>query len=154
MDWMSAQLQHLIAEGQKALGREIVVSTEEMVTEDDLIDDGDQGWKDEDERPQGLRPSSRRLAQSGRRSLPSKHARTPSHPDSVYGTAQGRSLYDTSRSYSSIASSEPTRHTTSPFQDSETTSRSSWTSPETTYEKTPDLQLAMQRVKRAYGIDT
>jgi len=46
MDWMSAQLQNLIAEGQKALGKEIVVGTD-TGKDDDLVDDGDDGWEEE-----------------------------------------------------------------------------------------------------------
>jgi hypothetical protein len=45
MDWMSERLRSLIADGQKALGREIVLPEHER-PEVGLVDDGDGGWVD------------------------------------------------------------------------------------------------------------
>ena len=48
MDWMTVQLRQLIAEGQKALGKQIVVDADVPAKgEDGFEDDGDGGWDDE-----------------------------------------------------------------------------------------------------------
>lgn len=44
MDWIGSKLSQLIQEGQKALGREIVVASE---TRDDEVDDGTDAWVEE-----------------------------------------------------------------------------------------------------------
>lgn len=44
MDWIGSKLSLLIQEGQKALGREIVVASE---TQDDEVDDGTDAWVEE-----------------------------------------------------------------------------------------------------------
>jgi hypothetical protein len=66
MDWMSDRLRGLIEEGKRALGKEIVIMTEGVEDEEaSAIDDGAEGWEEEDadERPKsrtgGTRPGSR-----------------------------------------------------------------------------------------------
>jgi len=56
MDWMSERLRELIADGKKALGREIVVAEADSpldeASEDDRmghLDDGEGGWEDDEE---------------------------------------------------------------------------------------------------------
>lgn len=44
MDWIGSKLSLLIQEGQKALGREVVVASE---TQDDEVDDGTDAWVEE-----------------------------------------------------------------------------------------------------------
>ena len=44
MDWIGDKLSQLIQEGQKALGREIVVASE---TQEDEVDDGSGAWQEE-----------------------------------------------------------------------------------------------------------
>lgn len=44
MDWIGDRLSHLIQEGQKALGREIVVMSD---AKEDEIDDGSDAWEEE-----------------------------------------------------------------------------------------------------------
>jgi hypothetical protein len=49
MDWMSQRLMNLIQEGQKALGKEVVVMGDDAEAEDGgFVDDGADGWADED----------------------------------------------------------------------------------------------------------
>lgn len=51
MDWMGDRLAQLIAEGQKALGKEVVVMSEDQADE---VDDGSGAWvEEEDERAPG-----------------------------------------------------------------------------------------------------
>ncbi|CAG8731568.1 6353_t:CDS:2, partial [Acaulospora colombiana] len=45
MDWMSERLKSLISDGQRALGREIVLPENER-PDVGLVDDGDAGWVD------------------------------------------------------------------------------------------------------------
>lgn len=47
MDWMSAKLRDLISEGQKALGRQVVLAEHEDSTTG-ILDDGDPGWVDDE----------------------------------------------------------------------------------------------------------
>ncbi|OJT03329.1 hypothetical protein TRAPUB_6107 [Trametes pubescens] len=50
MSWIGDKLAHLIAEGQKALGKEIVIMSEDK---EDEVDDGSGAWVEEDEPLQG-----------------------------------------------------------------------------------------------------
>ena len=45
MDWMGDRLAQLIAEGQKALGKEVVVMSEDQADE---VDDGSGAWVEEE----------------------------------------------------------------------------------------------------------
>lgn len=98
MNSMSSQLQNLIAEGQKALGKEIVVEMDVPHNEDEeIMDDGDGGWNDEVDfnggsgvygrAGRGYHPtsgsSSGRSRNGSRRSSPSKRSRRPYTPESV-----------------------------------------------------------------------
>ncbi|KAG8995849.1 hypothetical protein FRB94_008737 [Tulasnella sp. JGI-2019a] len=60
MESMSTQLQNLIDEGRKALGKEIVVDMDTQDSDQDMVDDGDQGWGDEGESLHAQSSSSRR----------------------------------------------------------------------------------------------
>ena len=46
MSWMSSRLTQLIAEGQKALGKEVVIMSEDQADE---VDDGSGAWVEDDE---------------------------------------------------------------------------------------------------------
>ncbi|TRM65433.1 hypothetical protein BD626DRAFT_488777 [Schizophyllum amplum] len=84
MDWIGGKISSLIAEGQKALGREVVVMSE---AQEDEVDDGSGNWEDEDDAPR--RPSvSRRGSMRGRMSPPSYAA---SMPSSYQGGSASRS---------------------------------------------------------------
>lgn len=54
MDWIGDRLSHLIQEGQKALGREIVVMSE---AKEDEVDDGSDAWEEEQD-DQPVRPAA------------------------------------------------------------------------------------------------
>jgi len=122
MDSMSAHLRNLIAEGRKALGREIVVDMDGSHAEDDaMVDDDDEGWNDELTRPQGPEASSRP---------------GPYRPNSFETSTSGNSRRS--------RKSSPSRRTHDPVMASSHpgTARDSY-----------DLRLAMDRVKKAYGLD-
>lgn len=177
MDWMSAQLQHLIAEGQKALGKEIVVASDDVVGEDEgLVDDGDEYWQDDE-------PYDSRGRQSG-----SRHLRTPSAPSASgrVSPRKGRHLSPrkpanlstpdssyisrtSSLSRSSARQSLTLNRTSntdfSPLQpsfnlSSSVPSQSSFggmyqpaqVQPTFGQASSPDLVSAMQRVRNAYGL--
>ena len=48
MSWMGDRLAQLIAEGQKALGKEVVIMSEDQADE---VDDGSGAWVEEDDEP-------------------------------------------------------------------------------------------------------
>ncbi|KAH9849842.1 hypothetical protein C2E23DRAFT_837511 [Lenzites betulinus] len=50
MSWIGDRLAHLIAEGQKALGKEVVIMSEDK---EDEVDDGSGAWVEDDEPVQG-----------------------------------------------------------------------------------------------------
>lgn len=56
MDWIGDKLSQLIQEGQKALGREVVVASE---TQEDEVDDGSGAWQEEYPDSGPIRSSSR-----------------------------------------------------------------------------------------------
>ena len=72
MSWIGDRLAHLIAEGQKALGKEVVIMSEDQRDE---VDDGSGAWVEEDERAPG---SSRRPGFG----LPPYSPHTPQHSGS------------------------------------------------------------------------
>ena len=81
MDWMGDRLAMLIAEGQKALGKEVVVMSESA---EDEVDDGDGAWVDNDQGPSGSGSANFGRSRSGSGSIrrrgrqPAPHALAPS----------------------------------------------------------------------------
>lgn len=80
MDWMGEKLRDLIAEGQKALGKEVVVYAEDAEADDGgFIDDGAEGWADDAAPVPGAEPTTPR--RRGHRSLaPSPSVTSPIRP--------------------------------------------------------------------------
>ncbi|KAG8854426.1 hypothetical protein FRB96_007488 [Tulasnella sp. 330] len=158
MDSMSQQLQNLINEGRKALGREIVVDMDVQNTEDEMVDDGDLGWNDEGESLYGHLSSSRAgrrqsgtATPSNRRSRHSSPARKHNRRSSLASTIpysnhlrQGDADLSRCHTGRSIASDE------------ELGARGSEPcEPSVSSEKpgvVQDLTAAMDRVRRAYGL--
>jgi len=109
MDWMSDRLRGLIAQGQQALGKAVVVSSGVIDGEDDgegVEDDGSQDWEDADEEgfvvPTYSNPRGRGSGLSSSVSMPSRLS-------SGLGGAVPSSMRTSSSSYSA---------STSPFQQS------------------------------------
>ncbi|EIN09434.1 hypothetical protein PUNSTDRAFT_142996 [Punctularia strigosozonata HHB-11173 SS5] len=79
MDWMGGKLAQLIAEGQKALGREVVVMSE---APEDEVDDATGDWQEEDNAmvtdTPGRSTASSRRGSVRRRHAPSLYSGTPS----------------------------------------------------------------------------
>jgi len=142
MDWMSAQLQHLIAEGRRALGKEIVVGSDVPTPEDeDLEDDGDEAWEAEDAVHSTPRARSRRSGstRSSRKSSPAKRSQPLARPTSPVPLFFDSVPLPASRRSSLIPSALD----------------GLYQAPQATQnrEGSPDLQLAMERVRRAYGLN-
>lgn len=165
MDWMSSKLQQLIAEGQKALGKEIVVGAD-TGDDDDLVDDGDQAWGDEDILHTTSVPMKRGQSSGSGRSSPRK-SRQSSPSKRLHASCQSLSLSQTS----SRSIHRPSQSLTyAPFDETRrpaplapitvtSTFNELYTPPtphgraEFSREAAPDLQLAMQRVRQAYGLN-
>lgn len=160
MDFMSQQLQNLINEGRKALGREIVVDLDSQNTEEDMVDDGDQGWNDEEENASGHVSSSRVgrrrsgtvTPSSSRRSRHSSPSRKPHRRSSVASTVpHSNHLRSGVVAYSRCS---PGRSITS-RDGLVVMDRGLPCEPPAISEKpgvVQDLTTAMDRVRRAYGL--
>ncbi|RDX54205.1 hypothetical protein OH76DRAFT_1073016 [Lentinus brumalis] len=101
MSWIGDRLTQLIAEGQKALGKEVVVMSEDKADE---VDDGSGAWVEEEEE-EGLPGSSRRIGFG----LPpySPHTPPPGSPrKSRFG--RGNSVDSDARSVASLREDEAT----------------------------------------------
>ena len=96
MDWMGDRLRNLIAEGQRSLGKEVVVYGDEGDAQDGgFEDDGEAGWADEAGLVPGAEPTS--PMRSGHRGLGSSSmsgSLSPSWTSSV-GRSRGH-LYNSS----------------------------------------------------------
>ncbi|KAI4527335.1 hypothetical protein K525DRAFT_232186 [Schizophyllum commune Loenen D] len=91
MDWIGEKLSALIAEGQKALGREVVVMSE---AQEDEVDDGSGQW--EDEEPAAPRASSsRRGSIRGRLPPPSYAASSYQSRPTSRSSSRGHGLPST-----------------------------------------------------------
>ncbi|KAL1696733.1 hypothetical protein GGG16DRAFT_120945 [Schizophyllum commune] len=91
MDWIGEKLSALIAEGQKALGREVVVMSE---AQEDEVDDGSGQW--EDEEPTAPRASSsRRGSIRGRLPPPSYAASSYQSRPTSRSSSRGHGLPST-----------------------------------------------------------
>ena len=122
MSWMGNRLAQLIAEGQKALGKEVVIMSEDQADE---VDDGSGAWVEEDEpRASG---SSRRLDGG----LPPYS--TPGSPRSKRKASPARSRFERASSVES-----DTRSVASSFREDE----SSWS--------TLEMRESMERARTLY----
>ncbi|KAF8705561.1 hypothetical protein RHS03_05357, partial [Rhizoctonia solani] len=145
MDWMSSQLQALINEGKRALGAEVVVGGA------DEVDDGAEGWTsaDEDGKPKSAhsRAQSRAttrpvLGRSTSRTSKPRHSNSStSHARS--GSASGSSSvkkYEDDEFGIEVLYQSPIRSAPSAtgFRNEDGTSE--------------QLQIAMERVRKAYGL--
>ncbi|KAG8932746.1 hypothetical protein FRC02_000647 [Tulasnella sp. 418] len=169
MDWMSEQLRNLIAEGQKALGKEIVIGTD-TGNDDDLVDDGAEGWEDQDPvEPQQTRSMRSSYSSSHRAVSPSKrpppspgkrrhgHARsqsqhaTPTFPYQSHAASASVTSFDRSNRSSHLLQVPPSIQA---FDDLYQSTKAYNNFDDRTYarEESPDLRTAMDRVRRAYGI--
>ncbi|PIL24922.1 hypothetical protein GSI_12809 [Ganoderma sinense ZZ0214-1] len=122
MSWMGSRLAQLIAEGQKALGKEVVIMSEDQADE---VDDGSGAWVEEDE--SSAAGSSRRL-DSG---LPPYSI--PGSPRSKRKASPARSRFERAASVES-----DTRSVASSFREDE----SSWA--------TLDMRESMERARTLY----
>ncbi|KAG8923425.1 hypothetical protein FRC01_012761 [Tulasnella sp. 417] len=170
---------HLIAEGQKALGKEIVVSSDDVVGEDEgLVDDGDEYWLDDEPYDSRGRQSGSRhlrtLSASGRvspmkvRQLSPRKPANLATPDSSY--LSRTSSLSRSSARQSLTLNRTSNSDFSPLQPSFNLSSSvpSQSSFPGMYQSaqvqpalgqasisqndSPDLVSAMQRVRKAYGL--
>lgn len=84
MDWMSDKIRKLIEEGQKALGKEVVVMSDDPDDKDGAVDDGQEGWEEVDD---SLRagPSSPTSPSHLRRTRKQPTPFAPSVPPAAWG---------------------------------------------------------------------
>ncbi|KAF8524181.1 hypothetical protein JB92DRAFT_2881396 [Gautieria morchelliformis] len=104
IDWMGDKIRSLIEEGQRALGKEVVVMNEDENNEEGAVDDGMDGW--EEEGHQGAGPSSPSSSGYHRqcRIRPSQALNTSLSPPSRLGVTLPDSYTGTS------TSPQPKRH--------------------------------------------
>ncbi|OSX64106.1 hypothetical protein POSPLADRAFT_1045228 [Postia placenta MAD-698-R-SB12] len=137
MSWIGDKLTSLIAEGQRALGKEIVVMSE---APEDEEDNGTDDWVEEDGgRAQsshgGLPPYSSR---HGSPLLSASPRRDRFDLSSSYATSYARSIPGSPRRRGREASVESDRFASTSFQEDE----SAW--------QTPELREAMERARQRY----
>ncbi|KAI0630782.1 hypothetical protein C8Q77DRAFT_1015401, partial [Trametes polyzona] len=120
MSWIGDRLAQLIAEGQKALGKEVVIMSEDK---EDEVDDGSGAWIEEDDQPVPGSSSSR---------LPGLPPYSPSS-HSHYSASPSRKRFDRGVSVESDTRSVP-----GTFAEDETT----WASPE--------MRESMERARMLY----
>lgn len=154
MDSMSAQLQNLINEGQKALGREIVVNMDGPCADEELEDDGDQGWGDDTNYATGSEVS--RLgglkSRRSRRTSPSKDGQRTHSPSST------PSLYRSNSRASSRAGTLSRQNSLPHYP--ETTAHIGVVGfddagfPSLSKDSGVELRVAMDKVRKAYGLDS
>lgn len=147
MDSMSVQLQNLINEGRKALGREIVVSVDGQCRPDeDIEDDGDQGWGDEDfgAGPSVPHQGGLRSSRRSRRGSPSQDGhRSHSRPSTP-------NLYRTNSRPSSRRGTISRQSSLPQDCDPSFPSASSYG---TSMDAGVDLRAAMNKVRKVYGLE-
>ncbi|KAG8965985.1 hypothetical protein FRB90_011026, partial [Tulasnella sp. 427] len=172
---------HLIAEGQKALGKEIVVASDDIVGEDEgLVDDGDECWQDDelyDERGRLSASGHRRTlsASASGRASPRKGRQTSPRKAANLSTADASYLSRTSslprsspRHTLTLARPSPSEFSTLQPSFDLSSSAPTQTSFQGMYQpaqvqpsfghasisqnNSPDLVSAMQRVRKAYGL--
>ena len=123
MDWIGDRLAHLISEGQKALGKEVVVMSEDQADE---VDDGSGAWVEDDAEHNQQRTGRDTPPRSARRTgfgLPPSYEppRTPARHD------RGMSVESDTRSVAS-----------STYREDE----ASW--------QTPEMRESMERARMLY----
>lgn len=154
MDWMSSQLQRLIAEGQRALGKEIVVDTDDpSLSDEELVDDGDQGWSDEGTSASACKPASR-FSYNARPTSPVKKHRSIQSA-SVATRVATKGSHKSSRFYPSLPQADEDSQNSLRKSASGIPSSEEYSYPDSglsSSSQTPDLQTAMQRVREAYGL--
>jgi len=160
MSWIGDKLASLIAEGQRALGKEVVVMSE---SQEDEVDDGEEGWEEEDA---GRSRSSRRSdKQPWNVGLPScsvsRHGSPfPSasrHGSPLLSASPRRDTFDLSQSYSARSHAmsipgSPRRRGREASVESDTFGSTSFREDEGAWQ-TPELREAMERARMRYMRD-
>ena len=159
---MGAQLRSLIEEGKRALGKEIVLSTEGINDEEaSASDDGHEGWEEEDPSPGSLR--SKYSKRSGSRKRPAAlNTSNPYSPSSSL-TSPKRLGHSRGSSRSGVTSPGPVSPRLGPpphTQEEQVTvlfepssfSRQTSLRRDADDTASKELRESMDRVRRAYGI--
>ncbi|PCH44469.1 hypothetical protein WOLCODRAFT_139026 [Wolfiporia cocos MD-104 SS10] len=94
MSWMSDRLASLIAEGQRALGKEVVVMSE---SQEDEVDDGSENWVDQDQGQGSSAASTLQLRPHRPSSLSLSHSRHASSSSiGTHSVSPRRTRFDAS----------------------------------------------------------
>ena len=137
MDWIGDKLTKLIEEGKRALGTEIVVSSE---TPEDEVDDGTGEWVEDEEASASFAYESRRTVHGS----PSKKSRF----QNAYSAPASASAHATSFSHSRTFSDDTSMGTPSrpvPYIQS-----SSMALADDGLSESPSIREAMERARAAY----
>ncbi|KIJ65216.1 hypothetical protein HYDPIDRAFT_111122 [Hydnomerulius pinastri MD-312] len=162
MDWIGDKLSRLIEEGQKALGREIVVMSD---SKEDEVDDGSGGWEEEEPSTAGPSISRRGSIRSLRRAhrpreipLPPSYSTYPASPPSSSSPRKRRfdaeSIHQSPgrSAYNALPGpSTPRRIARGPSVESETFAPivSSFKEDESAWQS-PELKESMERARAQY----
>lgn len=85
IDWMGDKIRSLIEEGQRALGKEVVVMNDDGESEEGAVDDGMDGWEEESNQPVGpSSPMSPNYSQSRRRLPKALSINPPVSPPTLF----------------------------------------------------------------------
>ncbi|KAH9933425.1 uncharacterized protein B0H18DRAFT_983630 [Fomitopsis serialis] len=145
MSWMGGRLAALIAEGQRALGKEVVVMSE---AQEDEEDDGGDGWIEEDD--------GHSVASSTRTSRRRWNASPPPYSTSRRGSpfpsaSPRRTTFDLAPSYNGSSSmsiqSSPRRHGRDVSAEPDAFASRSFIEDESQWQ-TPELREAMERARQ------
>ena len=150
MSWMGGRLAALIAEGQRALGKEVVVMSE---AKEDEEDDGAEDWIEEDD--------GHSIASSTRTSRRRWNASPPPYSASRRGSpfpsaSPRRTTFDLAPSYNPSTSmsvhSSPRRRGRDASVESDAFASRSFREDENQWQ-TPELKEAMERARARYRFD-
>ncbi|KAI9509682.1 hypothetical protein F5148DRAFT_1185777 [Russula earlei] len=147
MDWMGGRLAQLIADGKKALGKEVVVMSE---VQDDEEDDGDGNWEEEIDPDAPVGDASRSGSVRRRHQLQARGTASSSSyfspPPTVPLRQQQFSTAHLSNSCSAIPVPGHATHATSP----DVTRLSSSFREDEYHWQSPELRETMERARAAY----
>ncbi|TFY54078.1 hypothetical protein EVJ58_g9072 [Rhodofomes roseus] len=151
MSWMGGRLAALIAEGQRALGKEVVVMSE---AQEDEEDDGNEGWVEEDD-GHSVVSSTRTSRRRWRASPPPYSASRRGSP--FPSPSPRRTTFDLAPSYNGSPSmsiqSSPRRHGRDVSVEPDTSFASSSFVEDESQWQTRELREAMERARQRHRHD-
>ena len=139
MDWIGDRLAKLIEDGKRALGSEVVISSEDP---EDEVDDGMGDWIEDEEASASFAFETRRSL----RSSPKKASRFMS----AYSVPSSASAKVTSFSHSRTLSEDPAATQITPSSSMHFTPSTSMATFDDGMSESPSVREAMERARAAY----